>query len=127
MNHLIMIDDLYYLKRGGRISAAEAFFGDLAKIKPLCVINGEGKVEMTGKVQGKKRAVSKIIEDAKSLIETDGLIAVAHCGCDKDAMNLKEKAQEALPNEIIIGYVDPVISCHAGADAMALIFLGKEK
>ncbi len=127
MNHIIMIDDLYYLKRGGRISSAEAFFGELAKIKPLCVINGEGKVEITGKVSGKKRALSKIVEDSQGLIETDGLIAVAHCGCDYDALSLKEKAQKVLSNEIIIGYVDPVISSHAGPDALALIFIGKEK
>lgn len=127
MNHLVVINDLFFLKRGGRISEAEAIIGSLAKIKPLIILDAEGKVEITGKVAGKKRAFSKIISEMAQSADKDAVIGILHCDCEEDALYVKEKVEEAVPNKTMLAYVDPIIGTHVGPDGLALIFLGKER
>lgn len=127
MNHLVVINDLFFLKRGGRISEAEAIIGSLAKIKPLIILDAEGRVEIVGKVAGKKRAFSKIIEQMAQSVQKDATIGIVHCDCEEDALYVKEKVEALVPNKTIMGYVDPIIGTHVGPDGLAIIFLGKER
>lgn len=127
VNHLVCVSDLFYVKRSGRISGLEAVFGTLAGVRPLMNVDEDGYVKVYGKTVGKKRAFSRMIEKVVSNIKEGSVIGIAHCDCLPDAEFVKEKIKKFLPNKIKIAYVDPVIGTHAGPDALAIIFFGKNR
>ena len=129
--HWVTVDDLQHLKRGGRISAATAFLGGMLNIKPMIVMNDEGKLETVAKARGRKAAMEMMVQ---KFLETKGdfdneTVFIAHGDCPADAENLSRLVKAACPQvkNVVIGYVGGVIGAHTGPGVLVLFFLGDHR
>lgn len=130
INAIFSPNDLFHLKRGGRISAAAATAGTILKLKPIVRLNNEGKLVNTAKVQGRNKAVNYIIDDViKHVEDVDKYpIVILNADCPDDAKKVETKLLEAFPSAEIWQYdVGPVIGTHCGPDTIACIYVGKER
>ena len=123
------VDDLNFLKRGGRCSPSSAFFGSMLSIKPVLHVDEQGRLIAKQKVRGRNQALkalaSKVGEWAE---EPDQMIFISHGDCYDDAMLVKRQLVETYgckPEKIVISYVGPVIGGHSGPGTVALFFRGK--
>jgi len=128
--HLFTVDDLFFLKRGGRISGATAVMGTILNFKPLLHVSNEGKLVSYGKTGGRANAINEIVkrmgELGEDLSEQD--IFIVHGDCIEDAELLAQKAIETYGvRSVTINYVDQVIGSHSGPGTLAIFFLGKER
>lgn len=127
MCQVFTVDDLHFLRKGGRISGAVAFVGTLLDFKPLLKGNEDGKIVMTGKVRGKKRAIATMVEKYELLVADpqNQCVAIAQAGCPEDAKKLEELLKKNKPpREILTVCYEPVTGIHVGPGALALFFLG---
>lgn len=128
--HYFTVDDLYHLKRGGRISAAAALLGSTLNIKPILHVNDEGRLIPIGKVRGRKHAIKKLSEYLMELgTDLEGQsIFISHGNCLEEAEQLADIIREQTPvKEVVISYIGPVIGSHSGPGTIALFFLGKHR
>ena len=124
------VDDLVYLKRGGRVSPAAAAIGTLLDLKPILTETSEGKLAAADKVRGRRKAMNYIIDKAVENIEDqkESIALVLHADVMGEAERFKDMLQAKLPEmEIRIENVGPVIGAHAGPGALAFCFLGKKR
>ncbi len=123
------VDDLMYLKRGGRVSAATALVGTMLKIKPVLHVDAEGHLINVSKVRGRKASIQALAAKAAEL-GIDGYkerVAICHGDCIEDAKYLESLLKEQGVKEIFIGYTGAVIGSHSGPGTLAVFFLGKER
>ena len=124
------VDDLKYLKRGGRISSAAAAVGTMLDLKPIIVEASDGTLQAGDKIRGRKKALAYIV-DAMMKSEPDPAespIIVLNADAREDAERVKANVEQKLPGaNVLIEHVGPVIGAHAGPGTVALCFLGKEK
>ena len=129
--HWFTVDDLFFLKRGGRVSAATAVLGTVLGIKPIMHVDNNGKLVKVGTVKGRRASIDALCEKAKtSAIDVKNkLVAfISHGDCEEDAKYLAEKVKrEAGFKDVIIGYVGSVIGSHSGPGTLALFYLGAER
>lgn len=128
IRHWFMVEDLMYLKRGGRVSAATAVVGSALNIKPVLKIDENGKLITIAKKRGAKAAMNELLELFKNTYDssTDDVIYIAHADAPVMAMEFKEKLQEIAPNATIrVGYLSPIIGAHTGPGMMAVCHIGK--
>ena len=128
--HLISVDDLNHLKRGGRISATSATLGMALNIKPLLKVDENGKLIVTEKVRGKKRVEAAFMAklEEKCLPDQCDTIFVSHADCLDDAKHLQELVKEKYPNhQVIITEIGPIIGAHTGQGTLLLLFYGKDR
>ena len=128
--HWFTVDDLMYLKRGGRISAATAVLGTMLSIKPVLHMDDEGHLINVSKARGRKASIDAL---ARKFSELDGgfdnsTVFISHGDCEEDAKYLAEKVKaEYGVKEVVIGYVGAVIGSHSGPGTLAFFFLGKHR
>lgn len=130
VNHAIVLDNLAHLKRGGRISGATAAVGTLLGVKPTLYINRDGSLSQGPKVKGRKKAISYLLNELREKGENleNQVIYIAHADSKEDALGLKNKILEEFKvKDIIVNDIGTVIGTHAGPDALAILFLGKER
>lgn len=127
----ITVEDLKYLRRGGRISAVAATMGTMLDLKPIIVLSKEGKLVSADKVQGRKRALRVIADKVVENIEDAAgqKLFIMHADAPEDAERLASLIRERVPDlkEIEIIFVGPVIGAHCGPGTVAACFLGKER
>ena len=130
MAHWFTVDDLMFLKRGGRISAATALLGTMLNIKPVLHVDNEGHLISVSKSRGRKNALDALV---KKLAE-DGLpgandtIFLSHGDCLEDAQYVAQQCKARCGvKEVVIGYVGAVIGSHSGPGTVALFYLGKNR
>ena len=127
----VTVDDLVYLRRGGRISSTSAVVGSMLNIKPILVLTKLGKLEALTKVQGTKKAMKFMLESILSNIEdpADQEIMIFHGDALQEAETLKQMVQAKLPEaqNITIHLVGPVIGSHTGPGTLGICFMGKER
>ncbi len=124
------VDNLVYLQRGGRVSAAAAAIGSLLDLKPILTETREGKLSAAAKVRGRKKAIGYIIDQAVANVvdQTESIGLVLHADCPEDAEKLAATLREKLPDMVIrVENVGPVIGTHAGPGTVAFCFMGKER
>lgn len=121
------VDSLTYLKRGGRVSSSKAFIASTLNIKPLMIVNREGKLEAIGKKIGKHCAAKALVEKyIESKDENYNEIYLCHCNDLDAAEYVKNIILEKDPNvKIYIRQICPVIGCHAGPGTVAICHIGK--
>lgn len=122
------VDDLNYLKKGGRLSGAAAAIGTILDVKPILKLNREGKIVAADKVKGSKKILKYFISVIQENVEQPETQTayVLHADSMETAVRMKEAIQESVPfKEIVIQDIGPVIGCHTGPGAMAVIFMGK--
>ena len=128
--HWVTVDDLMYLKRGGRVSATTALMGTMLQIKPIIHVSNEGKLVNVGKARGRKAAIDHL---AKKLGETgipgaNDTVFICHGDCMEDAQYLEKQVKEKYGvKNVFIYYVGAVIGSHSGPGTLALFFLGDHR
>ena len=128
--HWFTVNDLFFLKRGGRISAATALVGTMLNIKPVLHVDDEGKLVSVSKARGRKNAVDALFEKAKNMaIDAAGqTMFISHGDCIEDAEYLAAKLKSELGvKDVIISYVGPVIGAHSGPGTLALFYIGTNR
>lgn len=122
------VDDLKYLKRGGRISGAAAAVGTMLDLKPIIVEAKDGTLQPGEKIRGRKKALAYVV-DAMLKEEPDpqeSPILVLNADAPEDAERVKASIEQRLPGaNVLIEHVGPVIGAHAGPGTVALCFIGK--
>lgn len=124
------VDDLNFLKRGGRISAATALVGTMLKIKPVLHVDPEGKLVSVSKVRGRKASIDALADKMAQLqlVGKNDRITICHGDCLEDAQYLAQQLKDKLGvKEAYIGYTGAVVGSHSGPGTLALFFLGKER
>ena len=128
IHHQVTVDDLFFLKRGGRVSGVTAIAGTMLNVKPMIRVSKEGKLETVGKVRGRKAAMRQLISEMQETAEIDAweYVFISHGDCYEDAVQVQKMVEEAYPKaKVIISYVGPVIGAHTGPGVIALCYLGK--
>lgn len=128
-NHFYVVDDLGNLKRGGRISKIEATLGMALNIKPVLSLDDRGKINAVAKLMGKKKALNSMVQRVIDGIipEENDFIVITHGGNLSLAKELGSKIKEKLDIEIIYTDLDYLVGAHAGADVVAVFFIGKRR
>ena len=128
--HWFTVDDLMYLKRGGRISAATALVGTMLQIKPLLHVDDEGHLISMFKARGRKAAIDALVRKAQELGAgyDNSTMFISHGDCREDAEYLAQQLKEKCGvKEVVISYVGAVIGSHSGPGTLALFFLGSHR
>lgn len=125
------VDDLKYLKRGGRISSTSAFMGSLLDIKPILTEGRGGKIDPVEKVQGRKRALRTIADHVAEEIERpeEQELILLHADAPEEAQQLADMLRRRIPalKSVRLQMVGPVIGAHCGPGTLAACFMGKER
>ncbi len=128
--HHFTVDNLFHLKRGGRVSTATAIFGSVLKIKPIMHVDNEGRLVAIGKVMGRRKSLSALVDNlfaAADMTEEDPIF-ISHGDCMEDVEIVKKLILEKLPNaQITVHYVGAVIGAHSGVGTVALFHKGKAR
>lgn len=130
LQHFVMVDDLFHLKKGGRVSSAAATVGTIMQIKVVITFDKEGKLKVIKKVPGGKRKCMKsIFEDVEKLTFADGdcYPTVVHTGNEEFAREFADSVKEKFGITPEIRLMGPTISCHVGPGAVAFAFVAKEQ
>lgn len=128
--HWFTVEDLVYLKRGGRVSPAVALVGGMLNIKPIMHVDDEGHLIKVSTIRGRKQSLNAL---ADKLFETaedpaGGTIFISHGDCEDDAKYLAEAIKNRGGNDVqIITNVGTVIGAHSGPGTMALFFIAKQR
>ena len=128
--HWFTVDDLVYLKRGGRVSAATALVGTMLNIKPVLHVDNEGRLVSMVKARGRKAAINTLVSKLQELGEgwDNRTVFICHADCLADAEILAAQVKAKCGvEETFIGNLGAVIGSHAGPGTLALFFMGKEK
>ena len=128
--HWFTVDDLMYLKRGGRISAATAVVGTMLQIKPVLHMDDEGHLISMAKARGRKASIDALVRKVGELGQDydNSTMFISHGDCLEDAEYLASQLREKCgAKEVIISYVGAVIGSHSGPGTVALFFLGKHR
>jgi len=128
IHHVVTVDDLFFLKRGGRLSAVSAIAGSMLKVKPIIVVDEEGHLNNVATVRGRKNALKDLYERMKGSERFDELpyAFISHADCMDDAKYIESMINEDYPAvKVVIGDIGPVIGAHTGPGGFALCFLGK--
>lgn len=125
------VDDLVYLKRGGRISAMAATMGSLMDLKPILTLCRDGSMTAENKIRGRKSALRYLADKTAEFIQDPAgqTIVIMHADAEEDAKRLEALIRERVPNlgKVEIVFVGPVIGAHAGPGTVASVFMGKER
>jgi len=124
MEHIFTVDSLEHLKRGGRISAAQAFVGGLLNIKPILHFV-DGAIHPLEKVRGRKNVVKRMVEimAQRAGNPENQVIGISHGDNEKLVMELAEAIKKEFHvKDIIMSWIGPVIGAHAGPGTVALFF-----
>lgn len=128
--HWFTVDDLMYLKRGGRVSAATALLGTMLQIKPVLHVDDEGHLINISKVRGRKASIEAL---ARKMGETglpgeNDTVFICHGDCLEDAQYLETLVKEKYGvKKVLIYYVGAVIGSHSGPGTLALFYLGSHR
>lgn len=123
-------DDLFYIKRGGRISAATALAGSVLGIKPMLKAAEDGKIVMYDKVRGRRAALDRLAAELVSSVDRakKQIVAISHADCREDADYLSAKLRrEAFISDVLSEPMEPVTASHGGPGMIALFYIADKK
>ena len=128
--HRFTVDDLNYLKRGGRVSNAAALIGSLFSIKPVLYVPDDGKLVAAQKARGRKAALEALIDGVKRDLDNDDqVVSILHADCQRDAEYVRQRILEYYPTlkGIEISDLGIVIGAHCGPGLIAVFYFGNER
>ncbi len=128
--HWFTVNDLMYLKRGGRVSAATAVLGTMLSIKPVLHVDDEGRLVSMDKARGRKAALAALADKVGQLglDPADQTMFISHSDCLEDARYVADLIRERYgTTDFHFNFIGPVIGAHTGPGCVALFFLGKER
>jgi DegV family protein with EDD domain len=130
VNYWFKVEDLMYLNRGGRVSAASAVVGTALNIKPILTINKEGKLETIEKKRGNKLAIRDMLDHFENKYDENitKTVYISCADCKDEAEELRITLLDRHPRlDIKITMLSPIIGAHTGPDMLALIHYGKPR
>lgn len=128
--HWFTVDDLMYLKRGGRVSAATALVGTMLQIKPVLHVDDDGHLINVAKARGRRASLDALAKKTQELGQgyDNSVMFISHGDCREDADYLANVLKERYGvKEVVISYVGSVIGSHSGPGTMALFFFGEHR
>ena len=128
--HWFTVDDLMFLKRGGRVSAATALVGTMLQIKPVLHVDHEGHLVNVSKSRGRKASIDALAKKLEETVLPDqkDVAWICHGDCLEDAKYLEKILKERCGvKEVYIGYTGAVIGSHAGPGVLALFYWGSHR
>ncbi len=128
--HWFTVDDLVYLKRGGRVSPTVAFVGNTLGIKPIMHVDDEGHLVKVDKARGRRKSLMTMVDMYTQSAKTpeSGLVFISHADCEEDARFVADQIKERHGVEVqVITDVGPVIGAHSGPGTFALFFVAKNR
>ncbi len=126
--HQFTVDDLMFLKRGGRVSAVTAVAGTMLNIKPVLHVDNAGHLINIAKARGRKSSIHALFDKMKATYTGEyKTVFISHGDCLEDAEYLASLVKEEFGIDSVIGYVGPVIGAHSGPGTLALFYIGSER
>lgn len=120
IQHCIIPNDLFYLKRGGRVSAVSAVFGTVLNIKPMLSFDEEGKLKVVEKCKGMKKAFMRVIDCMNSApCDENKMAVVVHTNNQKGAEELASLIEQKTGVKPMITIMGPVIGSHVGPGSVS--------
>lgn len=129
--HVFTVDDLKFLRRGGRVSATAAFAGTILGIKPLLHVDNDGHLIPLGKVRGRNHSLEKLVDMMQERVNgwENPVVMICHGDSRKDAEYVEKLVKERFGSQtdVKINYTGTVIGSHSGPGTLALFFMGEER
>ncbi len=128
--HWFTVDDLNFLKRGGRVSATTALLGTMLSIKPIMHTSDEGKLVPVSKARGRKAAIAALLDKIEdlSIHPEKQTMFICHADCEEDAKAVAQTIQARFGTPTVhINYIGPVIGSHTGPNTMGIFFVGTQR
>ncbi len=127
---IVLLDDLMYLSRGGRLSGAKALIGTVLGIRPILKGNSAGQLVVCGKVRSRRTGIATLAEKFAKLAENPGQqrVGIVYTDCKADAEALAEMLRQLPepPKEIMSVCYEPVTGSYVGLGTVAIFFEGIE-
>ena len=126
--HWFTVDDLEYLKRGGRVSGATAAIATVLKIKPVMHVDMEGRLVAVEKVQGRKKSLKALVDHMVQSVDKEktDTVFIGHCDSIQDAELVADQVRERVGiDNIVIDDIGVMVGAHSGPGTVALFFYGK--
>lgn len=122
------VEDLIYLKRGGRISSTAYFAASVLNIKPIMHVDDEGKLISMAKVRGRKKSLDTLIEKyEEDAIDLAGPAAVFHGDCLEEAEEVVKTLKDKFGADVMIGELGAVIGSHTGPGILFITYPAKKR
>ena len=128
--HWFTVDDLHFLKRGGRISSATAVLGSMLQIKPVLHVDNEGHLINISKARGRQASLKALVDkmEQTAIDPKDQIVFISHGDCVQDAQQVGQMVKDRFGvQQVYINYVGPVIGAHSGPGTLALFYVGTER
>ncbi|MDR2817299.1 MAG: DegV family protein [Oscillospiraceae bacterium] len=127
LHHLFTVDNLSYLQRGGRISKTTAVVGAVLGVKPLLLVDAEGRLQLYSKTRGRRRSLDTIVGDISDYLSDieNKFMFISHADCQEDAEYCAKLIRKTYRCEVYIADLVPVIGAHSGPGTVHIAFLGK--
>ena len=128
--HWFTVDDLNYLKMGGRVSATTALVGTMLSIKPIMHTSDEGKLVPVSKARGRKAAINALLDkiEALAIHPEEQTMFICHADCELDARAVAQQIKDRFGTKTVyINYIGPVIGSHTGPNTMGIFFVGTQR
>ena len=128
--HWFTVKDLYYLKRGGRLSSIEAFVGTALKIRPVLSMDDTGNLVVITKIRGIRAEIDFLAAkmEAEGVNLASQTVIIGHGDDIQQAQELERLLRNKnLVKDVIISKIGPIIGTHTGPGMLALVFMGEKK
>ncbi|MFI3206212.1 MAG: DegV family protein [Clostridia bacterium] len=125
-NYWFTVDDLFYLKRGGRVSTTSAIVGTMLGIKPVLHVDSEGHLVPVSKVRGRKQSLDALVKkyETTAINPKEQVVFISHGDAKADVEYVANAIKKIGCKKVITNYIGPVIGSHSGPGTIALFFLG---
>ena len=128
--HWFTVENLTYLKRGGRVSATTALLGTALDVKPVLHVDNEGHLINVSKVRGRRSSLAAIADKYGELAldPQNGTVMICNGDCQKDVDELSDMLEKRFGAKVmLVQYTGTVIGAHSGPGTLALFFVGRER
>lgn len=128
--HWFTVDDLKFIKRGGRVSATAALVGTVLSVKPIMHVDNEGRLIPVDKVRGRRKSLEELVAhmEKSAIRPADQTVFISHGDTPEDAAYIEKLVRERLGvKNVFIGPVGPVVGSHGGPGIICLFFLAEER
>lgn len=130
VNHWFTVDSLDHLKRGGRLSASSAAIGSILNVKPILIVDDDGRLVPEKKVVGRHHSIRELFNQLRDrgIDLSKQTIYISHGDCLDDANRLKDMIKQKLQvKDIIISNLGPVIGAHTGPGLLCIAFIAEKR
>lgn len=128
--HWFTVNDLFHLKRGGRVSAAAAVLGSALSIKPVLHVDDEGHLINVSKVRGRKQSLDELVKHMEETATDtkNQVVFISHGDSIEDAQYVEKQIKSKMNvKKVYINHIGPIVGTHSGAGTIALFFMGSHR